>query len=111
LAGILYLHRIPEYSTKEVLGDFSVFEKLCQKQFFDKPSTDPLKQQLPKNAYKNVVFVTTMWDQVDEEQGSFHEKELMNKYWKGMINLGATTARFDGSSAASWDIIERCTNA
>jgi len=76
----------------------------------DKQETHSPKKQLPKDAYKNVVFITTMWDLVDEEQGSHHEGELMNLYWKGMINLGATTARFDGGAATAWDIIERCTN-
>ena len=87
-----------------------VFAELCKKQFFDKQSTDPLKQ-LPKNAYKNVVFVTTMWDQIDEEQGLQHEKELQAKHWKGMMGLGATTARFDRSSTSAWNIIESCLNA
>jgi len=109
LAGILYLHRIHEYPTNEVRSDLAVFAELCKKQFVDKQSTDPLK--LPKDAYKNVVFVTTMWDQIDEEQGSQHEKELQAKHWKWMMSLGATTARFDRSSASAWDIIERCMNA
>jgi hypothetical protein len=111
LAGILYLHRIPEYPTNEVRSDLTVFGELCKKQFLGKQSTGSLKQQFPKDAYKNVVFVTTMWDQVDEEQGSQHEKELKNKYWRGMINLGATTARFDRTPANAWGIIERCTKA
>ncbi|KAF8238167.1 hypothetical protein L208DRAFT_362396 [Tricholoma matsutake] len=109
LAGILYFHRIPDYPTNEVRSDLTVFRELCKKQLLDKQSIDPLKQ-LEKDAYKNVIFVTTMWDQVDEERGSLFEKELMSKHWKRMIDLGATAARFDGSSAAAWNIIERCIN-
>jgi len=69
-------------------SDLAVFEVLCRKQ-----------------SLKNVIFVTTMWDQVDEDRGSRIEGELKEKYFKGMINQGATTMRYDGASDTTWDII------
>jgi hypothetical protein len=69
-------------------ADLAVFEVLCRKQ-----------------SLKNVIFVTTMWDQVDEDRGSRVEEELKEKYVKGMINQGASIMRYDGTSDTTWDII------
>ena len=84
-------------------SDLAVFEALCKKH-----SRQMLKKEPSKDPLRNVVFVTTMWDQVDEQTGSQYEKELKNKYWKGMISQGATTARYDGTSDTAWKIIEHC---
>lgn len=69
-------------------SDLAVFEVLCRKQ-----------------SLKNVIFVTTMWDQVDEERGSRVEGELKEKYFKGMIKQGASVVRYDGTPDSTWDII------
>ncbi len=36
-----------------------------------------------------------MWDQVNEKIGERREKELISRFWTGMIKHGAKTARFD----------------
>ena len=48
-----------------------------------------------KRAAERVVLVTTMWDQVNEQIGERRERELISRFWAGMIKHGAKTARFD----------------
>lgn len=88
LAGVLYFHRISDPPNRNMASDLAVFEVLCRKQ-----------------SLKNVIFVTTMWDQVDEDKGWRVEKELKEKYFKGMINQGARIMRYDGTADTTWDII------
>jgi DNA anti-recombination protein RmuC len=58
-------------------------------------------------AVKKVVLVTTMWDKsnTDPKTHNQREKELFDKYWKTMINYGASTARFENSAVSAWEII------
>ncbi|KAI6033503.1 hypothetical protein PISMIDRAFT_16616 [Pisolithus microcarpus 441] len=51
-----------------------------------------------KDYFKNVTFVTTMWDQVSEEVGWEREQDLRSDFWREMINLGSTTHRFEGTT-------------
>ncbi|KAI5999560.1 P-loop containing nucleoside triphosphate hydrolase protein [Pisolithus albus] len=89
LSGVLYLHRI---SDKRVSGaplrNYHMFKALCGEENF-----------------KNVVLVTTMWDEVTEEVGSAREKELQSDLWRSMMNLGSTMQRFDGTTESAWNII------
>ena len=62
-------------------------------------------------ALKNVVLVTTMWDQVDEEEGDNPENELTNRYWKTMIELGCRTSRFENNTESALDIVSQFQNA
>ena len=62
-------------------------------------------------ALKNVVLVTTMWDQVDEEEGDNRENELINKYWKTMIELGCRTSRFENNTESALDIVSQFQDA
>jgi hypothetical protein len=71
-------------------SDLAIFEVLCRKQ-----------------SLNNVIFVTTMWDQVDKDRGFRIEEELKERYLGGMINRGAGVMRYDGTSDATWDIIGR----
>ena len=57
-------------------------------------------------AVKKVVLVTTMWDKVQQETGTRRETELSEKYWKTMIDCGASTARFSNSADSAWNIID-----
>lgn len=55
---------------------------------------------------KNVVLVTTMWDEVgDQSVGSRREEELLSSFWKDMICLGSHTCRFQGTPESAWEII------
>ena len=57
-------------------------------------------------AVKKVVLVTTMWDIVQRDIGVRRENELFEKFWKTMINYGASTARFSNSADSAWKIID-----
>ncbi|KAI6042170.1 hypothetical protein EDC04DRAFT_3058955, partial [Pisolithus marmoratus] len=90
LSGMLYLHRI---SDNRVSGtpsrNYGMFKELCGKENF-----------------KNVILVTTMWDEVTEEVGSAREKELQSDFWRSMITLGSSVHRFDGTMESAWKIID-----
>lgn len=58
-----------------------------------------------KNALKNVILTTTMWDEVDEETGVAREQQLKNIYWKGMIDRQSHTGRFEGTRDSAFRLI------
>ena len=62
-------------------------------------------------ALKNVVLVTTMWDEVDEEEGVNRENELTTRYWKKMIELGCRTSRFNNNTESALDIVSQFQDA
>ena len=62
-------------------------------------------------ALKNVILVTTMWDEVDEEEGSNRENELTTRYWKTMIELGCHTSRFHNNTESALDIVSQFQDA
>ncbi|KIO01138.1 hypothetical protein M404DRAFT_150982 [Pisolithus tinctorius Marx 270] len=89
LSGVLYLHRISDNRVSGTpLRNYNMFKELCGKENF-----------------KNVVLVTTMWDEVTEEVGSARENELQSDFWRSMIDLGSTIHRFDGTMESAWKII------
>jgi hypothetical protein len=45
------------------------------------------------DAMKNVTLVTTKWARVELEEGAMREEQLKMKFWKGMLDKGAVTAR------------------
>ena len=63
------------------------------------------------DALKNVVLVTTMWDEVGEEEGSNRETELSTTYWKSMIELGCRTSRFYNDTQSARDIVSQFQDA
>ena len=60
---------------------------------------------------KNVVLVTTMWDQVDEDVGNNRENELTTTYWKPMIQLGCHTSRFHNTAESAFYIVSQIQDA
>jgi hypothetical protein len=60
-----------------------------------------------KNNLKNVIFVTTMWDQVLESVGKEREMELRQNFFRPMRERGALMFRHGGSAASGWKIIDR----
>jgi hypothetical protein len=53
-----------------------------------------LRELWDKNAFQNIIFTTTMWDEVSEEEGEDRERELKSVYWQAMLQRGSTTGRF-----------------
>ncbi|KAG8813874.1 hypothetical protein FRC19_002132 [Serendipita sp. 401] len=43
----------------------------------------------------NIVFVTTMWDHVEEEVGAKREEELKSKFWAEWVAKGCEVRRFN----------------
>jgi hypothetical protein len=88
LAGIIYLHRITD---NRMAGtphrNLRMFGELCGNQ-----------------AVKKVVLVTTMWDKAAKNKET-RENQLFERYWKTMIDHGASTARFSNSADSAWEII------
>ena len=72
----------------QALKNLRIFERICG-----------------RHAFKNVIFTTTMWGDVDEETGLTREAELKDDYWKSMINLGASIGRFEGSRDSAFRLI------
>ncbi|KAF1927338.1 uncharacterized protein M421DRAFT_93215 [Didymella exigua CBS 183.55] len=92
LAGIIYLHRIPDIRVGgSGLRNLKMFQRLCGK----------------KNL-TNVVLATNMWDQVDLETGKKREAALKNDpgLWKGMIDHGSQVFRQDNGRASGLDILK-----
>jgi hypothetical protein len=91
LAGILYLHIIHRGRlTGAQINNFKLFSKFCG-----------------DHALQNVIFATTMWDFVIEEDGHRREKELRGIYWKPMIELGSQVARFRKTHESAWEIVRQ----
>ena len=59
-----------------------------------------------KNALKNVILTTTMWDEVDEETGLAREEQLKKIYWKAMIDRHSQTGRFEGTRDSAFRLID-----
>jgi chromosome condensin MukBEF ATPase and DNA-binding subunit MukB len=58
-----------------------------------------------QKAMPNVSLVTTMWADVKEETGIRREEELMRDFWKGMVDDGCKTERFQHTYESAWNIV------
>ena len=88
------MHRISDNRMAGTpLKNFRVFANLCG-----------------DGAIKNVILTTTMWDLVDENEGERRMTQLQERYWKGMLAGGSEVARFKGSYASAWEIIDIIVN-
>jgi molybdenum-dependent DNA-binding transcriptional regulator ModE len=56
----------------------------------------------------HVVLMTTMWSTVRQDVGKQREDQLKshNDLWAPVLNLGATTSRFDNSYDSAWEIVK-----
>jgi len=59
------------------------------------------------DALENVVLTTTMWGTLkDIKAGERHEAELLQTYWRPMVERGSTTMRFQRTFESAWSIID-----
>jgi hypothetical protein len=61
-----------------------------------------------KECLTNVVFVTTMWRKLNDEdiaEANNRDSELRDEYWADFINMGASATRFEGSQASAEGIL------
>ncbi|KAF9035566.1 P-loop containing nucleoside triphosphate hydrolase protein [Panaeolus papilionaceus] len=93
LKGIVYTHRITDNRMSGLPHrNLRMFKDLCG-----------------DNAASRVVFATTMWNRLtvtEEQTAKKREKELMDMFWRPMMNLNSRTARFLNSQASAWQMIE-----
>jgi hypothetical protein len=71
---------------------------------------DLFSKLVGKAAFRHVVFVTTMWGNLDAEGKKVafkREKELKEKFWDEMMHDGSYVTRFEGSRASAQGIISQ----
>ncbi|GLB36105.1 putative 50S ribosome-binding GTPase [Lyophyllum shimeji] len=94
LAGVIYLHEI---SQPRMMGtprkNFEMFRELCGNE-----------------AVRNVVLATTKWTDVTAHVGNRREKQLKEKYWQHMLDLGSRITRFNGDHKSAWEIVNHILN-
>ena len=80
LKGVIYLHRIIDirYSGASV-KTLEIFKKICG-----------------NLALKNVILVSTRWNEVESSVGALREQQLRDDFWAYMLGHGSTMARFYG---------------
>ncbi|KAJ6537016.1 P-loop containing nucleoside triphosphate hydrolase protein, partial [Mycena capillaripes] len=90
LNGLIYLQRIsdPRFGGQSV-RNLRMFRELC--------GTD---------CYKNVVVLTTFWDEVNETQGAMREAQLKSKFFKALVDGGARFMRHDHTIESARTVLE-----
>ena len=59
------------------------------------------------DATRRVILATTMWGRLpNQSTGIQRERELINKYWKGMIDRGSATTRFLNNTESAWAVLD-----
>ena len=95
LRGILFFHSIDENrASSTLLRNLSTIQALCNS------GTDIVKLH-------RFIFVTTMWDKVNERSGESREQEMKGGAWKGSIAAGCQVARFCGTRESAWEIVNK----
>ena len=64
-----------------------------------------LFESLCGDRFETVVLTTTMWDEVDENEGATREKQLKDGHWKPMIDRGWVTKRFIRTPQSAFEIL------
>ncbi|KAM0262211.1 hypothetical protein ACHAPA_009385 [Fusarium lateritium] len=93
LSGIIYVHQITAVRMQgSARKNLALFKALCG-----------------PDALKNVILVTSMWDNIDEPTGIARETELRTKqkYWGWMCEKGSTVLRHYNTRDSAMNIIER----
>jgi hypothetical protein len=74
--------------TESPLNHLKTFKNLC--------GGDP---------YHKIALVTTHWKQPPSGIQLGREKEIRDKHWKKMTELGSKMTRFQGDRASAWDAV------
>jgi len=89
LAVIVYLHKIDDNRMNgSILKNLQTFARLCG-----------------TKAMPNVVIATTMWSNVDADEGIKREDELQREFWAEMKAGGCRTERFEKTEESAWRVI------
>ncbi|CAM1507992.1 Fc.00g048400.m01.CDS01 [Cosmosporella sp. VM-42] len=92
LRGILYLHKITE---NRMTGTSKVYLQL-------------LEDLVGDDALKNVILVTTMWNMFrseDRRRAVRREQELLDIFWRPMVEKGSYVAQFDGTPDSAYALV------
>lgn len=91
LKGIIFLHRISDVRMQGTsMKTLQICRKIC--------GTDALK---------NVILVTTRWNDVDRALGARREEELRSEFWKFMLDFGSTMMRYHGDQDSAVAIVSQ----
>lgn len=91
LKGVIFLHRITDVRMQGTsMKTLQICRKIC--------GTDALK---------NVILVTTRWNEVDKALGARREEELRSEFWKFMLDFGSTMMRYHGDQDSAVTIISQ----
>ncbi|KAF8164269.1 P-loop containing nucleoside triphosphate hydrolase protein, partial [Mycena galopus ATCC 62051] len=90
LNGLIYLQRIsdPRFGGQS-MRNLRMFKELC--------GTD---------SYRNVVVLTTFWDEVNETKGATREAQLKSKFFKALVDGGARFMRHDRTIESARAVLE-----
>jgi len=89
LSGIIYMHRISDNRMGGLSQrNFKMFKEICGIE-----------------AAKNVVIVTSMWDEVHADRGEAREIELKSLFFKPILDQGAQLLRNDNTQQSALRII------
>ena len=69
------------------------------------------KEMCGIEAAKNVVIVTSMWDEVHADRGEAREKELESLFFKPILDQGAKLLRNDNTQQSALRIIAHLTDS
>lgn len=91
LKGVIYLHRITDvrYHGSSV-KTLNICMKICG-----------------KGALKNVLLVTTRWNEVEDSVGAARERELREQFWRYMLGYGSTMLRYRGDHDSAVAIVSQ----
>lgn len=91
LKGIVYIHRISDQRFGgSAVKTLDIFQRLCG-----------------KDALKNVLLVTSRWQDVDEKTGVDRERELREKFWSFMLRSGSNMSRFHGDRDSAIGLVSQ----
>lgn len=80
LKGVIFFHRITDIKMGGTsMKTLQICRKICG-----------------QDALKNVMLVTTRWNEVEKSVGAQREEELRAHFWKFMLDFGSTMARYHG---------------
>ncbi|KAK7739030.1 hypothetical protein SLS53_005928 [Cytospora paraplurivora] len=91
LKGIIYIHRISDIRFgRSAVKTLEIFQKLCG-----------------KDALKNVLLVTSRWQDIDQQTGVERERQLREKFWSFMLRSGSNMSRFHGDRDSAVGLVSQ----
>ncbi|RSL38835.1 hypothetical protein CEP54_016385 [Fusarium duplospermum] len=94
LSGIIYLHPI---SNPRMEGSARLSLRMFRKLVGD-------------DSLSNVILSTTHWSRVSSEEGTRREADLQDKFWKDLLDKGATMMRHTGEHDSALALIDALIN-